>query len=483
MGVSMITGRQAIAEVAQAARGQQRALDELDAQLSELRTQQQALLHQRAEQLRSLAKLRIELLETGASGSLDRAEAEAAQWLKQRDAAAALVEQQIADAQAGLDALERERAAQVERLQAAADRLDTAEAAAQARLASDAAYQSQLERAHEAERTALHADEKATEREQEQVTKGSRYQADPLFMYLWQRGYGTADYAARGLFAWLDGKVARLIGYADSRLSYQRLLEIGPRLRAHAERMQQRAEAEIDALRALDEAARAADGIPALDHACDQEQEALDEIDQRIDAVQQQLQALREQRALFASGQDAQSRAAIDQLAQALGASALKALERAARATPMPEDDQLVANLVEIDRQQRRISFLREQTETTRAKQQERLKELTQLQRELRQRRMDRPGSEFDDKAMVAMMLANFVNGLLDRRSLLRGLEEQYRYRPPRANPAFGSGSYRRGSSWGGSGRGSSGRGGFGGGGFGTGDGFGGGGFRTGGGF
>jgi hypothetical protein len=80
------------------------------------------------------------------------------------------------------------------------------------------------------------------------------------------------------------------------------------------------------------------------------------------------------------------------------------------------------------------------------------------------------------------MMLANFVKGMLDRDALMRVLEEQYRYRPPRTNPTFGSGGFGRGSPWGGGGSRS---GGFGGGGFRTGGGFGGGGggFRTGGGF
>jgi hypothetical protein len=314
-------------------------------------------------------------------------------------------------------------------------------------------------------------------------------------MYLWQRGYGSPEYRGRGLTAWLDGKVARLIGYGDARLSYQRLLEIAPRLREHAERMQHRAETEIDALAALDEGARAADGIPPLEQAHEREQAALDEVDQRIDAAQQRLGGLLEQRSAFVAGQDEQSLAAVERLARALGDRDLVELERAARTTPMPEDDQLVARLAELEREQRRLAFIREQTETARAKQQERLHEFAQLQRELRQRRMDRPGSQFEDKALVAMMLANFVNGLLDRRALLRGLEEQYRYRPPRTDPDFGSGSYHRGSPWGGrlrsgslgrSSRGSnvpSGRGGFGGGGFGTGGGFGGGGFHTGGGF
>src|SRR5690606_39880570 len=97
--------------------------------------------------------------------------------------------------QAVLEA-ERETAdADVERAAAA---VDDAEAATQERLRSQPAYQRQLERAREAERVAVHADEKATLSEQEQDAKGKAYRDDPLFMYLWKRRYGTSEYRAGG---------------------------------------------------------------------------------------------------------------------------------------------------------------------------------------------------------------------------------------------------------------------------------------------
>jgi hypothetical protein len=95
-------------------------------------------------------------------------------------------------------------------------------------------------------------------------------------------------------------------------------------------------------------------------------------------------------------------------------------------------------------------------------------------------------------------MIANFVNGALDRRALWRVLEEQQRYQPQYSDPRFGSGGFGRGTVWGGGlgdilgelergglGRGRGGFGGGWGGGIGGGGGprGGGGGFRTGGGF
>jgi hypothetical protein len=127
-----------------------------------------------------------------------------------------------------------------------------------------------------------------------------------------------------------------------------------------------------------------------------------------------------------------------------------------------------------------------------------RLTELESVRTEFKRYHYDRAGSSFSDGAVIALMLGNFLNGMLDRRALWKVLQEQQQYRPQRSDPTFGSGGFGRGTVWGGGvgdlgglgdilggglGRGR-GRGGWGGGGGGVGGGRGGGGgFRTGGGF
>ncbi len=41
--------------------------------------------------------------------------------------------------------------------------------------------------------------------EADREEKGKPYRDDPLFMYLWEGGYGTKSYRANNLVAWLDG--------------------------------------------------------------------------------------------------------------------------------------------------------------------------------------------------------------------------------------------------------------------------------------
>jgi hypothetical protein len=274
-------------------------------------------------------------------------------------------------------------------------------------------------------------------------------------------------------------------------MNYTRLLEIPQRLREHANLSRQQSEDAFAALRALDDAARAADGVLTLDQARDTEQERLDDIDARIGEAETGINDLLEHQARFASGEDDYTRQAVDYLSSELERDDLAALRRDALATPFPDDDQIVNRLLQAEQERRQLSFTIENLKQTRAKQQQKLEELSRLQRDFKRQRMDRSDSGFADGAMLAMMLTNFINGMLDRDALMDVLEQQQRQQPRRANPTFGSGGFGRGTPWGGSvgglggslgrGRGGLGGGGLGGGGF-RGSG-GGGGFKTGGGF
>jgi hypothetical protein len=479
----MISGRQALAEIVSAERSQLDQLSDLDAKLEDLNRQLMDLEKRRADDYAALARVRIDRIDDGElAGALDAAERQVAAVLEQRRQAAETLRRELDDARAARTALDRQREAQAEVVDQASARVDDAEAETQARLDADPAYRERRDSAREAERIARHADEKAGDSEREQDAKGAAYRDDPLFMYLWDRRYGMPGYAAGSIARWLDGRVARLIGYDDARLNYSRLLEIPKRLREHADAARQRADDLFAALRELDEAARDADGIPALEKERGAEQERLDETDARIAEAETAIDDLLEHQARFASGDDDYSRQAVAYLAAELERDDLASLRQDALATPFPDDDRIVERLRDADQERRRLDFTIESLKQTRAKQHRRLEELSRLQRDFKRERMDRSGSGFADGAMVAMMLANFVKGALDREALMRVLEEQYRYQPRRVDPTFGSGGFGRGTPWGGRGGfGGLGGGGFGRGGFGGGGG--GGGFRTGGGF
>jgi len=373
--------------------------------------------------------------------------------------------------------LEVERESQRQLLEKAAEALDIAEAATQARLDADADYQAQEQRTREAERIARHAEDKALHSEQEKDEKGRSYRDDALFMYLWERHYGMPQYRAWPVTRWLDTKVARLIGFEDARANYARLREIPVRLREHAEQKKHDAEAAFAVLRGLDEQAREQDGVVALEEARDEEQAALEAIDARIEEADERYGQLLARKDDFAAGEDEHYRKAVDYVASELRRDDTRELRRDAMATPFPDDDLVVNRLFESEQQVQQLETSLNELKRALRQQHKKLRELESLRADFRRRRYDQSGYSFSDGNLVAAMLGNFLNGVLDRDSLWRVLEQQQRYRPQRTNPTFGSGGFGRGSVWGGR-RGGSG--GSLGGGFGRG---GGGGFRTGGGF
>lgn len=481
----MISGQQTLASIDGALNEARAKVAAIEAQIGADNARLASLQQAQADDYRELARLRVDLVADGTLiQHLDQAEAQVARLLEQRQAALDDLEGQIRAAEADRAPLEAERAAQAAQVDAAAARVDEAEARTQARLDADPGYQAQRTRAQEAERTATHAAEKARLSEEELNQKGESYRGDTLFMYLWQRNYGLPGYRPSGLIRWLDAKVADLIGYPDARANYARLNEIPARLREHAAAQQAAAELELAALKALDTEAREADGIPPLDEALAKAQAALDAIDARLVQADADRQALLARKAAFAAGEDDHTRSAIDYLAAELARDDIMELRREAMLTPFPEDDSIVSRMLEREDERRRLEASIQGLREAHNAAQFRAAEIDVLRQDFKRNRFDRVGSGFGNDAMVAMMLGQFLNGMLDRNRLWKVLQDQQRYRPPQSDPAFGSGGFGRGSVWGGGigdrhGIGRRGGGGLGGG-FGGG---GGGGFRTGGGF
>jgi len=497
----MISGQQTLASIDDALQGKRAAVAQTEQEVAgitaKLAEQQQGQI----QDYRALARVRVDVLANDRLAShLDDTERQVTALLARRRDAAAALDQQIDEANAAIAALEQERGAQAARVDVAVKTVDEAEARTQARLDADTDYRAQRDRAQEAERTARHADEKAARSEEEKEQKGESYRSDPLFMYLWGRDYGLPGYQAGFLSRWLDGRVARRIGFADARANYVRLNEIPQRLREHADGRKSVAESEFQALRALDTAARAADGIPALEAQLASRQAELDDIDRHLDEEEALHQKLLAEKAAFAAGEDEHTREAVSYLAGELQREDLSRLRQEAIATPYPDDDLIIGRMLGRDAESTRLDASLQSLKEAMQQHSLRLREIEQLRADFKNSRFDRSGSLFGDGALVALMISNFVNGMLDRRTLWRVLQEQQRYQPQYSDPRFGSGGFGRGTVWGGGlgdilgemergglGRGRGGLGGSWGGGLGGGLGGGGGGpgggFRTGGGF
>ena len=447
----MISGRQTLASIGSAVTDENEKIMATDKRISEAADRLVELQKTRAREYRSLARLRVgHIASDPVITSIDDTERQVLALLQARESASAALVQELHAAEENGKAQEAERTTQADVLGQAAEAVDAAEAKTQARLDAEPAYQAQREQATEAERIAMHADEKAARSEQEQEVKGGSYRDDPLFTYLWGRHYGTPDYQASALARWLDGKVARLVGYADARANYSRLREIPLRLREHAQQTRQQADTEFEALRELDRQARAADGIPALEAVQEKQQEQLDAIDGRIEALEATRQQLLHRKEAFAAGEDDNYRQAVEYLASEFRRDDLRELRRDALTTPFPEDDLIISRLLDIEADRQTTESSTHELKNSMRQHRERLSELESLRQEFKRQRYDQAGSGFANGSLVTMMLENFLKGLMSRKDLLRVLEQQQRYQPRHSNPTFGSGGFGRGTIWGG---------------------------------
>ena len=490
----MISGRQVLASIDQTMNKARSNVDHVGKEIESISRRLHDQQKLRTEEFRQLARLRLgTLADNSLVQHIDEAEKQAIALLDQRTKALERLSLDVEGLEKTLLEMDITRQQQLEILEATAAKVDTAEAQTQKRLDADSTYQQQRNLTQAAERKAHHANEKAVRSDEERQQKSLSYQQDVLFMYLWQRQYGLPEYRANMLTRWLDGKIAKLVGYTDARANYSRLNEIPERLQQHAATLEAAALLEFEALKQLDTLAREADGIPALTQRMTDEQTRLDSIDSSIEQLGSNLQTLKAARAKYATGEDEFSTRAVNYLAAEYQRDDLKELRRDAMSTPFPDDDLIISRLMDRESQLQQLDSSIKDLRDIIHQNQKQLNEIESLRTDFKRNKLDRPGSQFTDKAMIALMLNQLINGIMDRKRVWTVLQEQQYYQPQNSDTTFGSGGYGRGSVWNGGlddiareiGRGI-GRGGFGGG-FGGRSGggrsSGGGGFRTGGGF
>ena len=462
-----------------------RQVEELSAQLQVSTVEVMKVEQEEAEHYRALARVRVsDLAQADLLGTLDATERNVAELLERRRGEHAELEQRLVSIRAQHEALQGQRAEHNASVFEAGEKLDALEAEAQGSLTGDPAYQAQLERAEEAEARARRAERKTEMAEADRKVKGSPYEHEPLFMYLWRRGYGTTAYRAGPLTRFLDGWVARLCGYREARPNYTLLTELPERLCEHAGALRATAESDLEALRILETQAATAAGVDAATAELERADSALDELDGNLAGLEAELDELEAQRSDFAGGQDPTLRRATEAFMSTLRGESLRSLMREARQTPTDADDEIVEALIGNQERKHALERPLEQGRHTLKAMTQRVRELEHIRQEFRKRRYDSGSSGFANGAMIGVMLSQFLGGLMNSRDLWGNIEQQQRWQRRRANPSFGSGGFGRGGGiW--SGGLPRGRGGLGSGGFRTGGGFGGGGggFKTGGGF
>lgn len=347
----MISARNALQSIENAIRETRRDEDRLNEALHSASEEAARLRVRHAESLRALAEVRIDAIKRGeTAGQLDRAERTALRILDERGKRLEDIGKRRKEMRSKLEALETRHIELVGKVEALHGEVDTLESRVEVQLQSEAPWQDQDKKAQKAAEVATAADEKADAAEADLEQKGEPYRDDPLFMYLWDRGFGTSRYDGGTLSRYFDRKIARLIGYESARRDFNMLNEIPMRLRQHADDVFERAESEEDVLEAIERQALEHNGIIDLETALGSLQQEIAQAEAGIKEANDELKRLDEKQSALSDPEgDAEYQQVVAMMAEALDREELKTLWNEARQTPTPEDETIVRELTELE--------------------------------------------------------------------------------------------------------------------------------------
>lgn len=407
-----IRGPEALASLDEAMRDIRREEEEISRRLARSAEKLGKIKENEAELFRQLAQLRLDPAVQGElDGRISAAESKARDMLKSHAKDLSKAEKDVADVDAALARLTAERAETLKAFEGHQAELKTLAAKLGDGIARDPEFAAKRDRATELSDVAAQSMRKTEQAEADREQKGKPYRDDPLFMYLWEAGYGTASYRANNLVRYLDGLVAGLIAFHKARPNFAMLNEIPLRLREHAERQIENAkaaEAEVDALEtaAIDKA-----GGKPMREAMAAAQQKIDALDAEILATEDRRDETAKALGTLSQGGNPAFEGALSELATALGREDIQTLLAEARKTRTGQDDTIVA---QIDDARARA---REEENETR-EQNERLKtlaarrrELEDIQWEFKKQRFDDPRSTFRDDKLVGDVLNDFLRG------------------------------------------------------------------------
>jgi hypothetical protein len=407
-----IRGPQALASLEEALRDIRREEDDINRRLARTNERITKIRETEGDLFRKLAKIRLDpAVQAEIEGRMLASEATARDMLKTHSKALTGAERQLAEADQEIARLTDTRTAVLADLEARQGELKAISAKIGAAVSKDPDYAQKRAHADELARIAAQSLEKTSQAERDQDEKGRPYREDPLFMYLWETGYGTVNYRANSLFAYLDGLVARLTGFAKARPNFAMLNEIPLRLREHAERqaaLAAEAETEIDT---IENAAIDAAGGKPIREAIEADQARLETIDGDLVAAEDRRDDAAEQLTALSEGRDPAFEQALGALAEGLEREDMKTLLAEARRTSTGQDDTIVAQIDEARARVRdedaELAELKGRLKTLA----DRRRELEDIQWEFKKARFDDPRSSFREDKLVGDMLNDFLRG------------------------------------------------------------------------
>ena len=407
-----LSGPEALRSLDEALRDIRREEDEIARRLAHSAELVTKFKETESELLRQLAEVRLDpATQAELSGRLSQAETRARDMLSKHGAELGSAEGELKELDRQIAALAKERAEQLEAAGNAQAELKALADKVAVEAVKDPEYAEKRRAAEQLAQVAEESIRKTGQAEQDREEKGKPYRDDPLFMYLWERGYGTRNYRENNLIQYFDSLIAGMVGFPEARVNFAMLNEIPLRLREHADRQQQIAAAAAEAVERLEKAAVDAAGGRATREALEKAQARIAAIDEEmVGAEDKRDERAREHREL-AQGSDPAFSSAVNGLAEALGREDIQTLLGQARATQTAQDDTIVKQIDEA-----RQRALEEDADSRDQKARlktlaARRRELEDIQYEFKKQGFDNPRSSFGEDKLVGDLLNDFLRG------------------------------------------------------------------------
>jgi hypothetical protein len=431
----MITGFEALQSIEEAygkARGDEMRLD---AALRSASGEAARLRQERLRQLNALAQLKFGLIKSGdLIKDLDAAENQARELLDR-------IEREISEAaerrQGAIESLQK---AQAEKTRKAADydatvaELRGFEDEAAPQISADSAWSTLNGRVEEIGKILEEAEKKAAQAESDRQRKRTPYEHDRLFIYLWERKFGTSEYKSGFFVRYFDELVARLIGYRVARANYFMLNQIPDRLREHAGRVRSEFETQKQQLSKLRQEKLLKAGAGPLQEKAVNAKAALDAAEAAFGEASQRFEtADKAYGALIGRDNEGAFDEAIRAMADNDSRDEIVTLYREAARTKTDEDRAIVVNIdrltLTIGKADGEVARLREQIREVAA----RRAELQAAHDDFRRRRYDYPGATFGNEATINDVLGGILDGMV--RGAVLGQVLQQGYQRPQMPP------------------------------------------------
>ncbi len=395
---------------------------------------------------RAIAGIRLEHLQSDElTRSLGETDEEAERLIDAHEDGLENLARELASAREKIERLEQDRRKHEETLDKAVAAHDRAVEKTNERLETDEEYLRRAAALEEANAIVERAEAKLDLARADRAAKGAPYEEDPLFSYLWERKFATKDYRTFFLFAALDRWVANLIRYRDAKLNYARLLELPERLAEHVQRVEVAAEDIEESIAAYERDALERDGVGKLRDKAKAARTALEGIDAAIAKAEADHQTIAKKHADAAAGRGGPMGDARKLIANALADRSIPDLKVLAAETLTLEDDHLVDELIRLRRERMEIEEHGRSLARTVNQHADILSDLEGVRRRFKSARFDSPYSDFPDRGVISVILAELLRGAINERNAWRRLQKAQRRRKRDWSDDFGGAEWREG--------------------------------------